>query len=173
MTGSAHPKARAQRPDPHESFVTEESVYGTLLVSGMIVVSGAYRATSWETFLSVLGTVIVFWAAHVYAGTVASHGVTQGAETTLSTAFRHSLRRSVGFFTSAMLPLLVLLIGALRVVPDPVAMWVALWLGVVILGVLGYIAFTRRGSSWMIRILGTLGTAALGVAMILLKVLIH
>lgn len=173
MTGSAHPKTDAQRPDAHAFLVTEESVYGTLLVSGMIVVSGSYGATSWETFLSVLGTVIVFWAAHVYAGTVASHGVTRGDEITLGSAFRHALRRSVGFFISALPPLAVLLFGALRVIPDPLAMWFALWLGVVILGALGYIAFTRRGSNWKIRILGTLGTAALGVAMILLKVLIH
>lgn len=140
MTGSAHPKPHAQRPDPHASFVTKESVYGNLLVSGMIVVSGGYGATSWETFLSVLGTVIVFWAAHVFAGTVASHGVTQGDEITLRAAFRHALQRSVGFFTSALAPLLVLLIGALRVIPDLVTMWVALWLGVVILGALGYMA---------------------------------
>ena len=159
--------------DPRADFVTEESVYGTLLVSGMIVVSGTYGASSWETFISVLGTVIVFWVAHVYSGTVARHGVIDGDPTTLGTAFRRSLRRSMGFLTSALIPSLLLLIGALRVIPDVIAIWVALWLGVLILGALGYTAFAMRGSNWTIRILGTLGTAALGVAMILLKALVH
>uniref|UniRef100_UPI0015E2E0D5 hypothetical protein n=1 Tax=Arthrobacter sp. Y81 TaxID=2058897 RepID=UPI0015E2E0D5 len=159
--------------DPRTSFVTEESVYGTLLVSGMIVVSGGYGASAWQTFLSVLGTVIVFWVAHVYAGTVASHGVREGDETTLGQAFRHSLRRSVGFLTSALLPSAVLLFGALRVIPDALTIWAALWLGVVILGALGYSAFALRGSSWPTRILGCLGTAALGVAMFLLNAIIH
>ena len=56
-------------------LVTEASVYGTILVSGMIVVAGGYGATSWQTFLGVIGTVIVFWAAHVYAGALVEYGV--------------------------------------------------------------------------------------------------
>jgi hypothetical protein len=61
----------------------------------------------------------------------------------------------------------------LQVVPDNAAVWTALWLGVFILGALGYSAFALRGSAWPIRVLGCVGTAALGVAMILLKVGIH
>jgi hypothetical protein len=166
-------RGRRVVPDPRTTFVTEESVYGALLVSGMIVVSGTYGASSWRTFLSVLGTVFVFWVAHVYAGTVAGHGVIEGDETTLGTAFRRSLRRSMGFLTAALIPSVLLLIGALRVIPDVIAIWLALWVGVVILGALGYSAFALRGSSWTVRILGTLGTAALGIAMILLKAVIH
>lgn len=159
--------------DAGTTFITEESVYGTLLVSGMIVASGTYGASSWATFVSVLGTVIVFWIAHVYAGTVAGHSLVEGEETTLRTAFRRSLRRSVGFLTSALIPSSLLLIGALRVIPDVLAIWLALWVGVVLLGALGYRAFALRGSDWTVRILGALGTAALGIAMILLKALVH
>ena len=155
-------------------YITEESVYGTVLVSGMIVVAGSYGATSWEVFLSVFGTVVVFWAAHVYAGTIAGHGVSEDAgEGSLWKALRRALRRSVGFLTSALPPSIVLLLGALQAVDDTVAIWVALWLGVVILAVLGYIVFALRGDSWPMRILGSLGTALFGVAMILLKALIH
>lgn len=170
------PKPNAMPPSSQNfrtSIITEESVYGTILVSGMIVASGAYHASSIETFLSVLGTVVVFWAAHVYAGTVAGHGVIEGDETTLPTAFKHSLRRSVGFLISAVPPCIVLLLGALRIVPDQLALWVALWLGVVILAVLGYSAFAVRKSRWQICVLGGLGTAAFGIAMILLKAVIH
>ncbi|MFF1573631.1 hypothetical protein ACFVWR_12835 [Leifsonia sp. NPDC058292] len=165
--------ASASPPEPRETLITAESVYGTILVSGIIVVSGADDASSWATFVTVLGTVIVFWCAHVYAGTVAGHGVVQGDTTTLGTALRRSLRRSLGFLTSALLPSVVLLAGALHAIPDDVAIYTALWLGVVILGVIGYSAFTIRGSSWPVRILGCLGTAAFGVAMILLKAVIH
>jgi hypothetical protein len=153
-------------------FVTEESVYGTILVSGMIIVSGTYRATSWETFLTVIATVVVFWAAHVYAGSVAAYGRAEPS-LTVGAAVQHSIRRSIGFLTSALAPSLVLLLGALRAIPDSLAMWTALWLGVVILGVLGYIVFAQRGSPMPVRILGSLGTAAFGVAMIVLKALIH
>jgi hypothetical protein len=156
-----------------ESLITEESVYGTILVSGMIVASGTHGATLVETFLSVIGTVVVFWAAHVYAGTVAGHGVVEGDQTTLPTAFRRSCRRSIGFLLSAVPPCVVLLLGVLRVVPDQLALWVALWLGVIILGILGYSAFAIRQSPWQYRVLGCLGTASFGIAMIFLKALIH
>lgn len=154
-------------------FVTESSVYGTILVSGMIVVAGGYGATSWQTFLGVIGTVIVFWAAHVYAGALVEYGVNKAEDPSLGTAVRISLRHSLGFLTSAVPPSIVLLLGALRAVPDDVAVWTALWLGVLILGTLGYSAFALRGSPVPIRILGCVGTAGLGIAMILLKVVVH
>ncbi|WEO78790.1 hypothetical protein BJQ94_07105 [Cryobacterium sp. SO2] len=154
-------------------FVTEASVYGTILVSGMIVVAGGYGATSWQTFLGVIGTVIVFWAAHVYAGALVEYGVKKAEDPSMGTALRLSLRHSLGFLTSAVPPSIVLLLGALRVVPDDVAVWTALWLGVLILGALGYSAFALRGSPWPVRILGSVGTAGLGIAMILLKVGVH
>lgn len=167
------PDAAALLPRMRVGFVTEESVYGVVLVSGMIVVAGGYGSTSLQTFFSVVGTVVVFWAVHIYAGTVAGHGVIDGDQTTLTTAFQHSVRRSLGFLLSALLPCAVLLLGALRVVDDSWAIWTALWLGVVILAVLGFSAFTVRGSPWPMRIVGALGTAAFGVAMIALKVIIH
>ncbi|GAB3576473.1 hypothetical protein GCM10027406_09280 [Leifsonia lichenia] len=154
-------------------FITEESVYGTVLVNGMIVATGSHGASSMSVFVTVLTTVVVFWAAHVYAGTIAGHGVDTGEPAGLAVSFRRSLRRSVGFLTSAVPPSIVLLLGALRVVDDTVALWVALWLGVAILAVLGFIVFAMRGDSWPIRILGAISTALFGIAMIILKAIIH
>ncbi|MBN9174600.1 MAG: hypothetical protein J0I70_10675, partial [Microbacterium sp.] len=51
--------------------MSEEAVYGLILVSGMIVVSNSVVGTSANALLSVVITVIVFFAAHVYAGTLA------------------------------------------------------------------------------------------------------
>jgi hypothetical protein len=165
-------RRRATR-DASASLVTEESVYGTLLVSGLIVVAGSHDDSSWEAFVGVLGTVIVIWVAHVYAGTVAGHHGLEEGEATLGVAFRRSLRRSMGFLIAALIPLSLLLIGTLRIIEDDVAMRIALWLGVLVLGAIGYRAFASRGSSWTIRILGSICTASLGVAMILLQTLVH
>lgn len=155
-------------------FVTAESVYGIILVSGMIVASGGQGVTSWSVFVKVLVTVIVFWAAHVYAGTVAAHGIeVHGAHASLKTAFRLSLRRSLGLLTAALLPSGILLLGALQAINDAVAIWTALWLGVVLLAVIGYSAFARLGFTVPMRIFGSLTTAAFGVAMIVLKAVIH
>ncbi len=158
----------------HASFATEEAVYGVLLVAGMIIVAGGYHSdSSWRVFTTVVGTVFVFWAAHVYAGTVAHHGLEEDRVTGLREAFQMSLRRSLGLLTSALIPSLILLFGATRVVDDSNAIWAALWVSVAVLFVLGFIGFTRRGASWPWRILGALGTAAFGFAMIALKAIVH
>ena len=157
----------------HASFATEEAVYGVILVAGMVVVAGSSGGSSWGVFTTVVGTVVVFWAAHVYAGTVAHHGLEHDRLTSLSEAFQISLRRSFGLLSSAVIPSLVLLLGATEAVDDGTAIWLALWTCVLVLAVLGYIAFTRRGAAWPWRIVGALGTAAFGFAMILLKAVIH
>ena len=173
----ATPRGRARRTVANElvrtTFVTEESVYGVILVSGMIVVAGGPGSNAFEVFWKVIGTVIVFWAAHVYAGTVARHGLEEGHVIGLGQAFRASFNRALGLLASAMIPSSILLLGATRVVPDAVAIWIALWAGVVVLAVLGWIAFARRGAAWPIRLAGALCTAAFGVAMIALKAFIH
>jgi hypothetical protein len=178
--GAVDPNGAPQRGRPafanefvRTTFATEESVYGVILVSGMIVVAGGHGESSWTVFWTVLVTVIVFWAAHVYAGTVARHGLDHDRMIGLGEAFRISFRRSLGLLASAMIPSFILLLGSTRAIPDVYAVWTALWAGVIVLAVLGWIAFTRRAASWPVRVAGSLATAAFGVAMIVLKAFIH
>ncbi|MCR2785308.1 MULTISPECIES: hypothetical protein [unclassified Microbacterium] len=157
---------------PHR-LITEEAVYGVILVSGMIVVSGTTASVVWEVFASVVATVMVFWAAHVYAGTVASYRAGVGHAGSLPDALRSALVRSSGLLVGAVLPTGVLLLGAARVIPDVFALWVALWVGVGVLAVIGYVVFRDRGSSITMSLLGSIGTAAFGLIMIALKVALH
>jgi hypothetical protein len=139
----------------------------------MILVSGGHESSAWQVFLSVALTVVVFWAAHVFAGTLARHGGFGLEQRSLGQAFVASVRRSIGFLDAAVPPSIVLLLGALGVLNDDLAIWTALWLGVIILAILGYLVFRNRGDSWPLRIAGALGTAAFGAVMIVLKALIH
>lgn len=164
---------RRARTAPTTHVSTEEGVYGVILVAGMIVVSNAHDSTAWEVFVTVVVTVVVFWAAHVYAGTVAHHGVEDGRVISLGESFQLALRRSWGLLVSSLIPAAILLLGATEVVPDGAAIWLALWAGVGVLAVLGYLAFARRGAEWWRRLLGALATAGFGVIMILLKAAIH
>ncbi len=58
-------------------------------------------------------------------------------------------------------------------IPDGLANDLALWSGVVILAFLGYVAFLRRGSPQVVRLLGALATASFGIAFVVLKALVH
>lgn len=167
-----HPRVRGLHL-VQRHFATDEGVYGVILVAGMIVAAGAHGASAWQVFAQVVGTVIVFWAAHVYAGTVAHHGFADGRLIGIRESFRLALRRSWGLLVSALIPSSILLLGLLQVVPDTAAAWFALWTCVAVLAVLGYIAFARRGAAWHIRLLGSLATAGFGILMILLKSGIH
>lgn len=155
-------------------FGTEAAVYGTILVSGLIAVSSAHGETSVVVLVTVAVTVLVFWAAHVYAGAVSRMGAGVDNEGIgVRTAIRQSVRHSFGMLTSATIPALILLLGTTRVIPDDIANDVALWSGTIILAFLGYVAFLRRGSSIPVRIAGALATASFGVVFVILKAFVH
>lgn len=154
-------------------FGTEAAVYGTILTSGLVAVSSAHGETSASVLLTVIITVVVFWAAHVYAGAVARHGEVDGEVMGIGSAFRHSLAHSFGMLSSATVPCLILLAGTTRLIPDDLANSAALWSGVIVLALLGYIAFLRRGAAPWVRLLGALGTAAFGVVFVVLKAFVH
>lgn len=167
-----HPMLRTHRV-LRPGFGTEAAVYGTILVSGLVAVSSAHGETSAVVLLTVGVTVLVFWAAHVYAGSVARLGDDGAAHIGVRTAVLRSVRHSLGMLTSAGVPALILLAGTTRVIPDAVANDVALWSGTVILAFLGYVAFLRRGSGVWMRILGALVTSSFGAVFVVLKALVH
>lgn len=154
-------------------FVTEESVYGIVVTSGLIAATGGHGAEPWTVFTTVVATILVFWAAHVYAGTIAGRRGAHDQRTTMAADFRHSLQRSFGFLLSAFIPSLILLLGALEVVDDTYAIWAALWSCVAILAFLGFFAFRRYGSGWLMCIVGAIITTSFGIAVIVLKAIIH
>jgi hypothetical protein len=156
-----------------DQLASEEGIYGVILVAGMIVVSGAEETQAWPLFVTVVSTVAVFWAAHIYAGTVAYSRTADSHPLRVSIALAHAVSRTWGLLVSALIPASLLLLGATQVVPDRAAIWLALWTGVAVLAVLGYHAFSRQGASWHVRLLGALGTAAFGILMILLKAALH
>lgn len=153
-------------------LMSEEAIYGLILVSGMIVVSGAGDGTALNAFGTVAVTVVVFYAAHVYAGTLGRLAATDGTAE-LGGSLRASLHQSAGMLLASVAPLVVLLLGATRVIEDDTAMWTALILDSVILGILGWVAVARWTTHWWPRLLSALLTAAFGGVLILLKAVIH
>jgi hypothetical protein len=153
-------------------LMSEEAIYGLILVSGMIVVSGTNSGTALNAFTTVAVTVVVFFAAHVYAGTLGRLAATDG-QAGLYSSLRASFHQSGGMLLASVAPLIVLLLGATRVIDDSAAMWTALIVDTVILGALGWIAVARWSTHWIPRILSALLTAGFGGILIALKAVIH
>jgi hypothetical protein len=72
-----------------------------------------------------------------------------------------------------VLPAIFLLLAVVNVLDEYVAYYAALWVGVLVLAVLGYLASARRGSPWYWRVLSALVTASLGLLVIWLSSLVH
>jgi hypothetical protein len=157
------------------AYRSEYSIYGVVLVSAIIAV-GWEDETDLEVLLFTLGSVAVFWLAHIYARTVALE------ETELTEKPRYraigaaalaSARRTVGLLTAMVLPTVALLLAVVGVLDEYVAYYLALWIGVVVLAVLGWGASARRGSPWYLRLVSAIVTASLGALVIWLGALVH
>ncbi len=163
----------AKKPHIRGTFATAEAIYGTILVAGLIVAATNDSKTSWEDLLTVVGTVVVFWAAHVYAGAVANFGAKREPPVGLGHALGESFEHSWGLLTASLFPTFFLVLGAAGLVVDQVAVMLALWSCVAILAGLAYSAFSERGSTILVRLVGVSATAGFGVAVIVLYAIVH
>ena len=154
-------------------FVTADAVYGTILYSALIAGISDDNESALEVLLISAFSLLVFWGAHVFAGTVATHGVRDGVQIPLRAAALSALSHSIGMLYAAILPSVALVLGAVNLVSTDDAVTLALLVATVILGILGYQAFAQRRSPVIIRILGGIGTALFGFLMIALNVIVH
>jgi len=159
------------------NVATEPAIYGVVLVAGLVLVVGESAEASWDVFAKVFLTLLVFWAAHVYAGTVAHLGdepaSTLGLGVRVLRAGRESVVHSWGMLLTSMIPLVVLLLGHSSLLSDEQAVWGSLWTSVVLLGVLGYAKVSAWTTSLPVR-LGSAGiTSALGLLLVLMKSWVH
>ncbi|MEN2742426.1 hypothetical protein ABCS02_32005 [Microbacterium sp. X-17] len=166
MTDSAHISPRVTR-----ALMAEDAIYGLILVSAVLVASGTADATALQTFVNVFLTVIVFFAAHVYAGALARLAGSEGAS-----GFRASIgaaaKNSSGMLLASVAPLVILLLGTTRVIEDDTALWVALIADTLILAALGWVAVARWSTHWLARLVGAAIAAGFGGALYIVKVIV-
>lgn len=159
------------------SPATETVIDGVLLGAGLVFIVGDAAETSWGALAKVVATVVVFWGARVYADSVAHLGDAPEADLPLGQRIANAVRAAAGhdwgMLLGAALPLSVLLLGRGRLLDDGRAVWAVLWLAVVVLGVLGYLKVASWTSSRWARLAGGAATAALGLALVLLKTVLH
>ncbi|MFB2554746.1 hypothetical protein [Herbiconiux liangxiaofengii] len=152
-------------------LVTPESIYGTIIAAALIVV--LEDDNDFDLLVSVGTTTFVFWIAHVFAFTVAHHGKSGTTEITLTDALGRALTHSSGLLLAAVPPMLVLGLGAAGVLDEGVAYLLSLAIGVIVLFLLGVMAFAEREAAWYARLAGGIVTALLGLAVIALKAVFH
>ena len=134
------------------------TVYGTIVVMATITAGAHGKETDAGRLAVVVGvTVLVLWTAHVYA-----HGLAESLERgrRLDRAELASVaRRELSIPAAAVAPVAVLVLAALDILDAQTAVWLALGIGVVTLGVQGH----RYGAVEQLDRTGTLTAVAVNV----------
>jgi hypothetical protein len=120
--------------------------------------------------LAILGTVAVYWLAHLHAVTLGS-SLTHGHHPLL--AFRHALVETAPILGASVVPLLVLLLARLVGAELRTAGWVALVATIGLLTCYSYLAGVRGGLATGGRIASACAGAMIGVLVALLKLALH
>jgi hypothetical protein len=147
------------------------AIYGTIVVMATIVAGGTNDGIGgWELATASVVTTVVLGLAHMYAELIAG-GIAH--ERRLTAAERRSIwRRELAIPLAAALPVTVLILGAAGVLDEDTAVWVALIVGLLTLGVQGL----RYARVERLPALGTIVSVvlnlALGLVMVALKVVI-
>ena len=147
------------------------TVYGTVVVMATLSAAYAVEPDPWRLEIIVVSTVLVLWIAHVYA-----HGLSESLELRRRLSRQEAgliARRELGMVLAAALPSAALVLGALGVFRENVAVAVALGVGLFILGAEGvrYARVERLGPlATLVAVVSTLG---LGLLVVLLKVTVE
>jgi hypothetical protein len=137
-----------------------------------VIIAGAKAYPDEPGHIAILAivTAFVFWIAHVYAHAL-GHSVAHD-ERISAAELKYIARREASMIEAALPSTAALLLGSLGVLSAHTAVWTALVLGLVVLGVQG-IAFARTEHlGWLGTVLVVTVNLALGVVLIGLKIFV-
>jgi positive regulator of sigma E activity len=157
----------------HERWSTEhelaQAIYGTV-VGAAAMAAASLHGTLTDVVVTVLVTVAVYWAAERYAEVLAA--AVHGPGRRLGRVAR-ALRRGWPTIEAAYTPLVVLVVFVLITGELGNGVLAALSVSIAMLSGLGYAAARRAGTPRRAALGWAAGSAALGVAVMLLKVSLH
>lgn len=159
--------ARLRRYPWVSRALNAEAVYGTVLTAGLISAFSLYDPPLPVLIARTVGTVLVFWGAHVYAEIVGNR------QMSWREAVREALERSAGLLWAIIVPVACLTAAAFLGLPVDAAVDVSLWGAVATLAILGWWAARQRHASLPVKLAIAAGTAGMGLALIALKALVH
>ena len=145
------------------------AIYGTILALSVTAVASA-KESDWQVLLSVATTSLVFSLVHVYAGVLAARLERQAP---FREAIRHEGAREWPLVQAAVPVMVPLFLGAVDLIGDSTAYWLALVVGVIVLAGFGARLVRQEEGSTLAVIVVSAINVAVGLSFVLLKVLVH
>jgi hypothetical protein len=146
------------------------AIYGTIVATAVIAATAAGGKSPAVILAATVATLLVFWLAHVYADFL-DHGLRHGSSGMKVLA--SIMGRELAMLAAPALSILFLLLGAVGLLDEALAVRLALWNGVVQLVGWGIDVGRRRGQGWPAALLTGLINGAFGVVIVMLEVLLH
>jgi hypothetical protein len=140
------------------------TVYGTVVVMATVAAASGNSPDNWRLAAIVASSAVVFWLAHLYA-----HGLSESLELArrlTGSELTSIARRERGILLAAVAPTGAVLLGAVGILRETRAVWLALSLGLMTLAVLG----ARYARVEGLALGGTVAMIALNLALGLLVV---
>ena len=143
------------------------TIFGAILVLAVIASGSGRGVEVWSLVELVVGTTLVFWLGHVYA-----HALGESVKLRRRIdwgEFATVARRQGAIPLAAVAPVVALCLGALGVLSERHAVWLALGLGVATLGVQGlrYARLEHLGRAGTVVAVGV--NLVIGLAIVALK----
>jgi hypothetical protein len=146
-------------------------VYGTIIALSTIVAGARIYPHDPTSILALVATTCaVFWTAHVYSHAI---GESIAHQERISWAeLRLLARREASIIEAAVPPVAALLLGAIGLLRESVAIWLAFGVGLVVLGVQGLVVarLERLGPVSTVAVMAA--NLALGIFVVGLKLLL-
>lgn len=146
------------------------AIYGTIVATAVIAATAAGGKSPELILAATVATLLVFWLAHVYADFL-DHGLRHGSSDLK--VLVSIMGQELAMLAAPALSILFLLLGALGLFSEGLAVRLALWNGVVQLVGWGIEVGRRRGQAWPVALLTGLINGAFGLVIIVLEVLLH
>ena len=176
--------SRAQRPDdpvraagpranrPRATRNPASAVYGTVLAGSLIAVEGARDDVNVPRLVTVvLVTQCVYWLAHSYSELIG--GRINSGQRPRRGEITQLLREDWSLVTASFVPLAVTVLGWAAGVPANSAVLAGLWANVATLAGWALLAGRRARLRSAELLLYVVVSAVFGIALVLLKILVH
>jgi len=149
-------------------FRSPAAIYGLIVFTTFVTLADDEAHDVAEVLLNSTSTLVVFFIAHVFAHTLTEHG-----EHGLRGSTRNAMRHAAGMLYASVPSILALVFGILthQSVSDAVDNCITAMF--VVLAILGYQAFRRRGYRVFGRLMGALATSFLGIVIVILEIAVH
>ena len=148
----------------------EGAITGTVVCAAAIAYSAGHVDSVAELSVVILGTVAVYWLAHLHAVTIGS-SLTHRHHPLA--ALRHAFVETLPIAGASVVPLGVLLLTTLFGASLRTSAWIALIVSIGLLTLYSYLAGVRGGLDRWGRLASATAGALLGLLVVLLKVALH